>query len=110
LLEDLYGFINPAFKDAKVNEGDRSFTDSLHYHPKENFINHEFENYNASDSNKSGWSLFSFDNGADLFSQKLASLNYCESPIEKTYMISWIAESIRQDSHTVNESQKALPI
>ena len=102
LLEELYNQINPNFRWVEIEN--KSLISSICYSPsrKGTSSNSGFTEKDA-ETSQSEYIQLRYENASD----KLASLNFCQSPLEKIYMIKWVAESIKQDGQIILENNKA---
>mmetsp|Transcript_20540 Transcript_20540/g.18178 ORF Transcript_20540/g.18178 Transcript_20540/m.18178 type:complete len:186 (+) Transcript_20540:668-1225(+) len=100
LLEELYNQINPKFR--KVHIESKSFVNSICYASKS--LNEDVDSWKGEDNiSQSDYIQLRYENA----SSKLSCLNFCQSPLEKIYMIKWVAESIKQDGQIILENDKA---
>ena len=94
ILEDLYNQINPVFRLVHIDPRFDSSEDYVDYIPKNDlFIDNSVSQQGSNEEEQSCLQI-KYENAAD----KIATLNYCQSPIEKILMVKWVSESIRQDN------------
>lgn len=94
ILEDLYNQINPVFRLVHIDPRFDSSEDYADYIPKNDlFIDNSVSQQGSNEEEQSCLQI-KYENAAD----KIATLNYCQSPIEKILMVKWVSESIRQDN------------
>lgn len=94
ILDDLYNQINSVFRLVHIEPCSDSSVDYADYCPKHNaFVEASASQQGSSELDQSCLQL-KYDTAAD----KIATLNYCQSPIEKILMVKWVSESIRQDN------------
>ena len=94
ILEELYNQINPMFRLVQIEPREETLNNDINYIPKNEMLIENTLSQQGSNLNEPSYLQIKYENGAE----KIATLNHCQSPIEKILMVKWVSESIRQDN------------
>lgn len=96
MIENLYNRIDPTYRRVRIERG--SFFESIKYSPKDEDFTSWVEGFNHRRRvSQAEYVQVKYENA----SQKLSSLDYWWSPLEKICMVRSVAESIKRDGSIV---------
>ena len=107
VIDYLYKQIDPAFRKVEIEKAGFSLTNNHKYLSNPNYVEKSKLSNDASNFDEHTNIRLKYENGA----QKLVGMDYCQSPMEKIFMVKLVSESIKQDGQICMEAKdKSLQI
>jgi len=100
IIDYLYKQIHPDFRMVQIERDGFSLATSLHYISHPDHVSRTSMNNMSSNTTDFSSLRLKYENGA----QKLVGMDYCQSPMEKIFMVKLVSESIKQDGQICMEA------